>query len=102
MVIQHTDMEEYLGRYCGLLLYLKEMDESTYGRLCAVSFLSHFPLCLTEHISLQAYFSATSELHSAQIKALFNTYLGYVKRASEDDAEHGKPVNWPIYNTSFT
>lgn len=97
MVVQHTDMEEYLGRYCGLMLYLKEMDEPTYGRLCAVSVFSYFSLFLTGaeyrltgYISLQAYFSAASELHSAQIKALFNAYLGYVKRASEDDGELGK------------
>lgn len=36
-VIQHQDVEEYLGRYCGLMLYIKEMDEVVYGRLCAVS-----------------------------------------------------------------
>jgi hypothetical protein len=36
-IIQHQDIEEYLGRYCGLMLYLKEMDEAIYGRLCAVS-----------------------------------------------------------------
>jgi hypothetical protein len=36
-VIQHQGVEEYLGRYCGLMLYIKEMDEAVYGRLCAVS-----------------------------------------------------------------
>lgn len=92
MVVQHTDMEEYLGRYCGLVLYLKEMDEPTYGRLCAVCFFrcSGVRHLLTGYILRQAYFSAVSELHSTQIKALFDVYLGYVKRASEDDAEHGK------------
>lgn len=29
-------MESYLGRYAGLLLYLKEMDETVYSKLCAV------------------------------------------------------------------
>lgn len=33
----HQDMEVYLGRYSGLILYLKEMDESAYAKLCAVS-----------------------------------------------------------------
>ena len=33
----HHDIETYLGRYSGLILYLKEMDESVYGKLCAVS-----------------------------------------------------------------
>ncbi|KAF9447806.1 hypothetical protein P691DRAFT_670723 [Macrolepiota fuliginosa MF-IS2] len=70
IIIPHHDIEEYLGRYCGLILYLKEMDEPIYGRLCA------------------AYFSAASDLHSTQIKALLNAYLGYVKRASEDEGDH--------------
>jgi hypothetical protein len=35
-VIAHQDIEVYLGRYAGLMLYLKEMDENVYGRLCAV------------------------------------------------------------------
>jgi hypothetical protein len=29
-------MEKYLGRYSGLILYLKEMDEVSYAKLCAV------------------------------------------------------------------
>lgn len=32
----HQDLETYLARYSGLIVYLKEMDESTYGKLCAV------------------------------------------------------------------
>jgi len=33
----HEELERYLGRYAGLVLYLKEMDESLYAKLCAVS-----------------------------------------------------------------
>ncbi len=33
----HRSFENYLERYRGLLLYLKEMDESAYGKMCAVS-----------------------------------------------------------------
>ena len=36
VAIQHQDMERYLGRYSGLMLYLKEMDEGVYAKLCAV------------------------------------------------------------------
>ena len=36
-MVDHKPLEEYLGRYGGLMLYLKEMDETTYGKLCAVS-----------------------------------------------------------------
>lgn len=34
--MDHKPLENYLGRYGGLMLYLKEMDESVYGKLCAV------------------------------------------------------------------
>lgn len=37
VAIPHTEFENYLGRYAGLLIYLKEMDETVYGKLCAVS-----------------------------------------------------------------
>ena len=32
----HKTLEKYLGRYSGLILYLKEMDEAVYARLCGV------------------------------------------------------------------
>jgi exocyst complex component 1 len=35
-ILNHIDMEQYLGRYAGLMLYLKEMDEGVYAKLCAV------------------------------------------------------------------
>lgn len=35
-IINHLDMEQYLGRYAGLMLYLKDMDEGMYAKLCAV------------------------------------------------------------------
>lgn len=35
-IIPHTEFEDYAGRYSGLMLYLKEMDEAVYGKLCAV------------------------------------------------------------------
>lgn len=38
----HRSLETYLERYRGLLLYLKEMDESSYAKLCAVSAISVF------------------------------------------------------------
>ncbi|KAH9948238.1 exocyst complex component Sec3-domain-containing protein [Amylocystis lapponica] len=68
-ITDHKSIEEYLGRYSGLLLYMKEMAESTYGKLCA------------------AYFSASSDLHSTQIKALLVMCIGMVKKAGDDDSE---------------
>ena len=36
-IMSHKDLESHLDRYSGLVLYTKEMDEVTYGKLCAVS-----------------------------------------------------------------
>lgn len=36
-IVNHQELESYLGRYSGLMLYLKEMDESRYSKVCAVS-----------------------------------------------------------------
>jgi hypothetical protein len=35
--VSHRELEEYLGRYSGIMLYLREMDEMIYSKLCAVS-----------------------------------------------------------------
>ncbi|KAF7967554.1 hypothetical protein HWV62_33929 [Athelia sp. TMB] len=68
-IVGHRDLEQYLGRYAGLMLYLKEMDEGVYAKLCA------------------AYFSAISELHRKQMKALLDAYMDLVKKSSDDDVE---------------
>ncbi|KAJ7630772.1 exocyst complex component sec3 subunit [Roridomyces roridus] len=70
-MLNHQDIEQYLGRYAGLMLYLKEMDEKVYAKLCA------------------AYFSAVSELHSSQIKALLSAYITSVRKAVEEDLDQG-------------
>jgi len=36
VIAPHQEMESYIGRYAGLMIYLKEMDESIYAKLCAV------------------------------------------------------------------
>lgn len=36
--VAHNSLEEYLGRYAGLMLFLKEMDEPVYAKLCAVGY----------------------------------------------------------------
>ncbi|KAI0271421.1 exocyst complex component Sec3-domain-containing protein [Gloeopeniophorella convolvens] len=66
----HKDLEGYLDRYCGLVLYMKEMDEVAYGKLCA------------------AYFSAASQLHNTQITSFLSLCTGLIKKAPEDDAEY--------------
>ncbi|KAG8219670.1 exocyst complex component Sec3-domain-containing protein [Butyriboletus roseoflavus] len=69
IISDHQSMQSYLGRYAGLLLYLKEMDETVYSKFCA------------------AYFSAASDLHNSQMKGLFSIYFGLLKKASEEDVE---------------
>ncbi|KAF9456160.1 exocyst complex component, sec3 subunit [Collybia nuda] len=71
IILPHQEMESYLGRYAGLMLYLKEMDETVYAKICA------------------AYFSAASELHNIQIKALLSIYTNLLRRAPEDSSEQG-------------
>ncbi|KIJ68210.1 hypothetical protein HYDPIDRAFT_24509 [Hydnomerulius pinastri MD-312] len=68
-ITNHQSMESYLGRYAGLLLYLKEMDESVYSKFCA------------------AYFSASSDLHSNQMKTLMSFYSGLLKKPLDEDGE---------------
>ncbi|KZT30718.1 hypothetical protein NEOLEDRAFT_1126325 [Neolentinus lepideus HHB14362 ss-1] len=68
-ILNHQDMELYLGRYSGIILYLKEMDEKMYAKLCAT------------------YFSAASELHSKQVKTLCQSYQNMVKKAAEEEQE---------------
>lgn len=43
-IMNHLDMEQYLGRYAGLMLYLKEMDEGVYAKLCAVRARSYISI----------------------------------------------------------
>lgn len=33
----HDTLEDFLGRYCGLMLFVKEIDQSKYQQICAVS-----------------------------------------------------------------
>jgi hypothetical protein len=89
-IMSHRDLEAYLGRYSGLMLYLREMDESAYGKICGVIiyFLSSI-ITISFHCS-QAYFSAASDLHSTQIKALLSIHLDFVKKATEEELEQGK------------
>lgn len=52
----HTTMEDNLRKYSGLTLYIKEMDESWYQKLCAVrgvvSFVSMVTSLTYQEISL--------------------------------------------------
>ncbi|THH33432.1 hypothetical protein EUX98_g736 [Antrodiella citrinella] len=67
----HKEFESYLERYSGLMLYMKEMDEAVYGKLCA------------------AYFSASSELHATQVRALLTVCRGMIKKVPDEDEGFG-------------
>ncbi|KAF8807747.1 exocyst complex component, sec3 subunit [Phlegmacium glaucopus] len=77
--IPHTDLESYLGRYAGLILYLREMAESIYSKICA------------------SYFSAASDLHGIQMRTLLAAHLNLVKKPPEDELDQGfSPVPAPL------
>jgi hypothetical protein len=81
-------MENYLGKYCGLMLYLREMDESRYSKVCAVrchSKLIAMPLTICNN---QTYFSTASDLHNKEVRGLFMKYIELVQRAPEEDEEN--------------
>ncbi|KAI0801061.1 exocyst complex component Sec3-domain-containing protein [Fomes fomentarius] len=82
VIKDHKNLETYLERYRGLLLYLKEMDESAYAKICA------------------AYFSAASELHSTQIKSLLSGYGVLVKKAPVEDEAEGFAGTTPTSNAA--
>lgn len=62
VMVDHKPLETYLGRYGGLMLYLKEMDETTYGKLCAVG-----QLLASAHHSINAFDRPTSLLQVVYI-----------------------------------
>ena len=49
-MVDHKTLEKYLGRYSGLILYLKEMDEATYAKICAVCALHSFVVAGAEQV----------------------------------------------------
>ena len=79
----HTQMGEHLMTYEGLVLYLKEMDEDRYQRLCSVGF-SHWSTML---LIFQNYMSSVSQLHQNEIKDLLMGYIGQLQPGTGDRNE---------------
>ncbi|GAA5845649.1 hypothetical protein JCM5353_001250 [Sporobolomyces roseus] len=65
----HATMEDFLGRYCGLMLFVKEIDSGRYSQICS------------------AYFIAMSGLHRHEIQELLGGLKKQVKKATEDELE---------------
>lgn len=87
----HKTLESYLDRYSGLILYVRDMDEVAYGKLCAVRVSLDPPPCVGSQLilGLKAYFSASSQLHNAQISSLLSHYNGSIKKPPEDEPDNG-------------
>lgn len=62
--------------YEGLVLYVKEMDEDRYQRLCSVGVRGD-----GERMTLmgQSYMSTISSLHQSEIKDMLFTFMGTLK-----------------------
>ncbi|KAL8293183.1 hypothetical protein RQP46_000877 [Phenoliferia psychrophenolica] len=65
----HAPMEEFLERYCGLMLFVKEIDYTRYQQICA------------------AYFTAISDLHRTEIQGLMSTLRTQIRKATEEEQE---------------
>ncbi|ETS61045.1 hypothetical protein PaG_04983 [Moesziomyces aphidis] len=63
----HAPMEEALGQYCGLLLYMKEVSSATFSRVSA------------------SYFASASECYRTEMQQLFVAYRKQLRKASDDD-----------------
>ncbi len=75
-------------RYQGLVLYLKEMDEDRYQRLCTVSRIYKVISNATEHSvpSIQNYTSTISGLHQDEMKDLLMNLMGVVNASIGQEA----------------
>lgn len=63
----HAPMEEVLGQYCGVLLYMKEVSPATFSRVSA------------------AYFASASECYRTEMQQLFAAYRRQLRKASDED-----------------
>ncbi|KAJ9477604.1 Exocyst complex component SEC3 [Pseudozyma hubeiensis] len=70
----HASMEEVLGQYCGLLLYMKEVSSATFSRVSA------------------AYFASASECYRTEMQQLFAAYRRQLRKASDEDVSESSFV----------
>lgn len=88
---RHAQLEDKLGKYCGLVLYMKEMDEERYQKLCAVSGEDRYEWHGTQPTTMspQNYFSAVSDLHSKEVAGYLSTLTTKLKKSNDDDKYDG-------------
>ncbi|KAE8232462.1 hypothetical protein CF326_g2505 [Tilletia indica] len=63
----HAHLEEQLGRYCGLVLYMKETSPAYFARLCG------------------AYYASVSDCWKREMIAFFSGWKKRIKRGNGDD-----------------
>ncbi|GAA94093.1 uncharacterized protein L969DRAFT_93478 [Mixia osmundae IAM 14324] len=68
-LLPHTQLEAYLGRYCGLMLFVKEIDDQRYSQICA------------------SYFTAVSELQRKEIADYANVMRAAIRKATQEEQE---------------
>lgn len=73
----HGSMEMVLGRYCGLLLYMKEVSPQNFSRVSA------------------AYFATVSDCYKTEMQKLFAIFRGQIKQATDDEAQEATFVPTP-------
>ncbi|KAK4704899.1 exocyst complex component 1, partial [Phenoliferia sp. Uapishka_3] len=70
----HSTMEDFLGRYCGLMLFVKEIDYTRYQHICAFGFN-------------KAYFTSMSDLHRTEIHSLMASLRGKIRKTTDEEHE---------------
>lgn len=68
-LVPHEHLEEALGRYCGLMLFVKEMDDLYYTQISA------------------AYLATSSDLYRKEIGDLLSYARSQVRKPTDDELE---------------
>lgn len=75
------------------MLYLREMDEDKYSKICAVSMFCLVVIWrhpLTPQVPPQVYFSTSSDLHGKEMKTVFMSHVNLIKVAATEDGDPSK------------
>lgn len=67
MIEKHTNVEELLGRYCGLLLYAKEVSPTFFQRISA------------------SYYASASERYKSEMITLFSVWKSLVAPVTDEE-----------------
>ena len=69
VLIPHEHLEESLGRYCGLMLFVKEMDDQHYAQTSA------------------AYLATSSDLYRREIGDLLSHARTQIRKPTDEELE---------------